>query len=175
MPRSKRGGSRAGAPGKSYAQRSDLPGKVLPVTAAPDQPYGVAGAQRAQQASLPMSTPPVVAAAPAPVGGPVQGGGTSSPSSPAPATSGPPDLSLPPGMPLPGSIPGLDAPTARPDEPLTHGAPVGPGGGPEVLPPLFAHPVLQGVAILNAMGTSSPQVAGILKAANAALANQAAL
>lgn len=27
----------------------------------------------------------------------------------------------------------MGAPTARPDEPVTHGLPMGPGGGPEVL------------------------------------------
>lgn len=35
--------------------------------------------------------------------------------------------------PLPGSLTPLDAPTARPGEPLTAGIPLGPGPGPEVL------------------------------------------
>lgn len=35
--------------------------------------------------------------------------------------------------PLPGDLPGLIGPTARPNEPVTHGAASGLGGGPEVL------------------------------------------
>lgn len=36
---------------------------------------------------------------------------------------------VPPAAPLPA----IDAPTARPLEPLTHGAAIGPGAGPEAL------------------------------------------
>lgn len=36
-------------------------------------------------------------------------------------------------FPAPGSLGPLDGPTARPGEPVTAGAPVGPGPGPEVL------------------------------------------
>jgi hypothetical protein len=45
------------------------------------------------------------------------------------------------GAPMAGAGPamppvvGLDAPSTRPDEHVTHGAPLGPGGGPEVLGP----------------------------------------
>jgi hypothetical protein len=34
---------------------------------------------------------------------------------------------------MPGELPGLDAPSMRPDEPLQAGMPMGPGPGPEVL------------------------------------------
>lgn len=39
----------------------------------------------------------------------------------------------PPAFPPPGSLGDFAGPTARPDEPLTAGAPVGPGPGPESL------------------------------------------
>ena len=35
--------------------------------------------------------------------------------------------------PQPGSHGPIDRPTERPNEPVTHGLPVGPGGGPEAL------------------------------------------
>src|SRR5690606_13363282 len=33
----------------------------------------------------------------------------------------------------PGTVPGLSDPTSYPDRPVTHGLPLGPGSGPEVL------------------------------------------
>lgn len=98
-----RGGRRAGKPGKAYANRTDLAGKI-PVQAAPNQAYGKAGAQMDAQRQLPMG------AAPSPVG---SGGG--------PASAGIPQL------------PPFDRPTERPDEPLTAGLSSGPGPGPEAL------------------------------------------
>jgi hypothetical protein len=41
--------------------------------------------------------------------------------------------STPPASPSPPNIIGLDAPSARPDEPVTAGAPAGAGPGPEAL------------------------------------------
>lgn len=49
--------------------------------------------------------------------------------SPAPAGGGGPHPPAPAG-PSPGSLTPLDAPTQRPNEPLTAGAPFGPGAGP---------------------------------------------
>lgn len=46
---------------------------------------------------------------------------------------------------------GFDQPTQRPSEPVTAGAPIGPGAGPEVMPPSIApsdDPVRQQVAAL---------------------------
>lgn len=39
---------------------------------------------------------------------------------------------MPPGPP-PGALGAFDRPTERPNEPISHGLPIGPGGGPEVL------------------------------------------
>ena len=105
-----RGGRRSGKPGVAYSNRSDL-NAPLPAQALPDQPYGVAGQQLAAQKQLPMGPP----------GSTSPGAGLPSPGQPAPA------------LPPPGSLPPLNAPTTRPNEPVTHGSPSGPGAGPEVL------------------------------------------
>lgn len=97
-------------------------------TAAPNQTYGEAGQQIAAQRAIPISGAPTVA-----------------PQAPsAPASSGPP--TAPQGAPGssdlmsiaqahngPGNSLALNRPTERPNEPVTHGLPVGPGGGPEAL------------------------------------------
>lgn len=101
-----RGGRRTGTPGTAYSNRSDLnERRPLPVQAAGGQAYGERAAQERAQRIVPLAAPPA-AAAPAPSGG-----------------GGPAGL-----VPTP-----LDAPTARPGEPVTAGAPLGPGPGPEVL------------------------------------------
>jgi hypothetical protein len=117
MPRAKRqdgrannGGPRQGNPGTAYQNRSDLRGQKP--TAAPGQEYGKAGAQLAAQAAVPM------AGAPAPA---------SAPTGPAAAQAAAAAYQMP-------SFGAFDRPTERPDEALTHGAPVGPGAGPEVMP-----------------------------------------
>lgn len=114
MPRTGRGGARTGTPGKNYTNRSDLNTNrgALPVMAATGQQYGKATAQREAQRALPMGAPPP------PAVGPVA-------SSPA---TGP----TVPGQ-LPGQLVPLDAPSQRPNEPVTAGVPVGAGGGPELL------------------------------------------
>lgn len=73
--------------------------------AVPGQTYGEAGAQIASQQVVPL---------------PSVGGGGAAGGGPAPAS----------GAPLPGPI---DAPTARPGEPLTTGIAGGDGAGPEAL------------------------------------------
>ncbi len=60
-----RGGRRQGRPGVAYSNRSDLNAKV-PIMAAPDQPYGEAGAQRASQQAVPLRNPSAVAPPPSP-------------------------------------------------------------------------------------------------------------
>lgn len=106
-----RGGRRSGAPGKAYANRSDLNGPQ-PVTRIPNQPYGVQAQQVRAQQSVPVGA------------------------TPAPTTQGP----LPPqgvvGTPPTGTTPiPLNAPTMRPHEPVTAGIDALPSnlGAPPVL------------------------------------------
>jgi len=91
---------------KNYPNRSDLrnPAKKLAVQTAPSSQYGEAAAsQRAQQA-VPMAPSPTAAV-------------DTTPTAPRP-------------RPTPGQFGGLDRPTERPQEPLTAGAPFGPGRTP---------------------------------------------
>lgn len=97
---SPRGGARAGRPGATYGNRTDLGVAKLPAVAAPGQVYGVGKQQTDAQQAVPMAPQPV-------------------PQTP----QGPP-----PAQPVqPGSLGALDRPTERPNEPVTAGAPVGPG------------------------------------------------
>lgn len=149
-----RGGSRSGTPGKAYGNRADLNGaKPLAVTAAPGQTYGVAGAQRAAQAAVPMA---------------------SGPSSPTSSATAPPS---PPG-PRPGSFGDLGRPSERPDEPVTSGAPFGAGPGAEALgigTPLQSDPLVAGAAALNSLGNSAdPDVRRLRDLVNASVGNQGA-
>lgn len=101
-----RGGKRQGRAGALYQNRSDLAlGPRLPAQAPTGQAYGVAGGQRAAQQAVPLRAVPTAASA---------------------QQSTP--LAPPPPVPL-------DAATQHPNEPLTAGAPSGPGPGPEVLGP----------------------------------------
>jgi hypothetical protein len=93
--------------------------KKLPIQAATGQPYGVRAEQVAAQRAIPMARPQTDFNATAPASG---GSG-------APAAAGPPAMSGP----LPGQLVPLDAPTLRPDEPVTAGLPFGPGAGREAL------------------------------------------
>lgn len=108
-----RGGRRTGIPGTNYSNRTDLQS----VKAAPGQAYGVRGVQEAAQKVVPM------AGATSP--------GPSTTSSTGPSTSGMPAML---GGPPPGLLTPLDAPTERPDEPITAGMAMGPGAGPEANP-----------------------------------------
>lgn len=87
---------------KQYPNRSDLrnPAKKMAAKAAPGQTYGEAGKQVAAQRAVPMAAPPTDVAP------------TTTPQQPRVA---------------PGSMGPLSRPTERPNEPLTAGAPFGPG------------------------------------------------
>ena len=86
---------------KQYANRSDLRNSAkLPAKAATGQTYGEAGKQMAAQRAVPMAAPPTDVAP------------TATPQQPRVA---------------PGSMGPLSRPTERPDEPVTAGAPFGPG------------------------------------------------
>ena len=117
-----RGGSRAGAPGSAYPNRSDLnANRSLPVRTVPGQTYGAAEQQQNAQRLVPMGAPPL--------GLPLAGGGPGAPGGGAAPAGG-----APPSFLQPGSLTPLDAPSQRPDEPVTHGASLGAGPGPESLP-----------------------------------------
>ena len=106
-----RGGRRTGAPGRTYSNRSDLNDRsnVVPMMAATGQAYGEAGRQMDAQRAMPI-------AAPAP-----------------PVTAGP-VASSPATGPAPTPVTPLGAPTQRPGEPVTAGAPLGPGPNSVVMP-----------------------------------------
>jgi hypothetical protein len=112
MPRTGRGGSRQGQPGKSYSNRTDLNSNKQAVTVAPNQTYGEGAAQARAQQAVPL---------PKAGGLPSLGSGSGSPPAP-----------VPPG-PVPGALGPLNRPTERPGEPITAGLPMGPGAGPEAL------------------------------------------
>lgn len=82
----------------------------------------------------------------------------------------------PPGLgagPLPGSLGPLHAPTDRPGEPVTHGLPSGPGGGPQVLAP--PDPLVKVAAVLNNLGgTADADTAKLREFVNATLGNRGA-
>lgn len=103
-----RGGRRTGTVGKAYSNRSDLNGVKLPAASAPGQAYGAGKAQEDAQRAVPMGTPEVAGQQ---AWTPAQG--------------------RPEGMAAPGSLGDLFAESARPDEPVTNGAAMGPGAGPE--------------------------------------------
>lgn len=103
----------------STANRIDLVSPApQPVSTVPDQGYGVAADQQEAQRIAPMSGGGTAA----PPGGPPQG-----------APGGPDLMAAAMGHNGPGAGVGLDQPTARPNEPVTHGLPGGPGAGPEAL------------------------------------------
>lgn len=99
---------RVGTPGAAYGQRSDLnANRSIPVRVATDQTYGSGVALQNDQRQIPMAPSP---------GGPAPGGPQAAPPIP------------------PGAFGPIDRPTERPNEPISHGAPFGPGPGPEALP-----------------------------------------
>lgn len=134
-----RGGPRNGTAGKSYNNRSDLNApKALPVTAVPNQAYGVAGAQKAAQAVVPMANAPL-------------------------ATSNPTDPNVPPPLTgaAPGSMPDPFRPTERPNEHFMTGVNAGPGQGSEALAPnpfSAANPANSILAVLGTIQNPSAQV-----------------
>ena len=114
-----RGGKRFGTPGQAYANRTDLSAAEA-IKTVPGQAYGAAQQQREAQQTIPIKGTQVAPA------GPAAGAAASSPAAPA---------APPPNPTVPGTL-GFADPSARPGEPVQHGLPMGPGAGPEVLPPL---------------------------------------
>lgn len=101
------------------ANRADL--TQPSAQAVPDQPYGEAAQQRSAMNAIPLPNQQQAR-------GPSPAPGGAAPSQP---TSGVP--SALPGAPMVGANGPLTRPTERPNEPVTHGLPMGPGGGPEAL------------------------------------------
>ena len=99
----------ASGPGR-LSKRTDGPAQKLLV--APGAAYGDRQALMNQERTAPLAQTPAAPniSVPAPQGGPQAG------------VSGPPQL------------PPFGGATARPDEPVTHGVDIGPGGGSDVLP-----------------------------------------
>jgi len=90
-------------------------------TTVPGQGYGEAAQQRSAQQAIPMGPPPTPTPSPAPV------------PSPAGAVATALNPSALAGAPMVGANGPLTRPTERPNEPVTHGLPMGPGAGPEAL------------------------------------------
>lgn len=114
---------------KQYANRSDLrnPAKKIAVQTPPSSQYGEATQLREAQQAVPMASSPTATVA----------------STPAPAV-----------RPRPGQLGPLDRPTERPTEPVTAGAPFGPGrmGGPTAyVGPRNNDPVLDELRALYSM------------------------
>ena len=124
MPRAK-GGARTGAPGTAYANRTDLNTK-MPVQTATNQAYGVAAQQRAAQRAIPVAAQPIQGATPD-LGPQV----AAAPAMAAPQPTIAQQLPQAPQF-MPGDLGFMDD-TASPGVPVTNGAPIGPGAGPEVL------------------------------------------
>jgi hypothetical protein len=129
MPRRKQGGRRQGTAGKNYPNRSDLQGsRVMEFTG---QQYGARARQVAGQQAVPASFSPASQAMAAAGPPPAREGGLLMDDAAVDATG---VRTIPSAAHIPGQIVDLLGPTARPDEPLTAGAPFGAGPGPEVLP-----------------------------------------
>lgn len=129
MPRNGRGGRRQGTPGKAYSNRTDLQA-TQPVRTPTGMPYGTAQALTEAQRAVPL---------------------------PQQTSSGAGAAPFPPAAPAPGAFGPLDAPTNRPDEPLTAGMRGGPGPGPEaIVRPMGLSPQDQLVAQLRGLYAAYP-------------------
>jgi hypothetical protein len=113
------------SPRANKSAGTPLAGQRIPAREAPGQTYGERQQQQQDQRTIPMATPPNAAPTPAP---------GAALSAPAPAPR--------PPTPGPGELPWTDAPTNRPDEPVTQGLPFGPGAGPEVMKGPTAAPLI---------------------------------
>lgn len=110
-----------------------------PVQTAAGQAYGVAGEQKAAMSQVPLAnnsfTPAASGAVPPPAGSPAPpaAAGAPAPTPGAPAPVDPMEQAVQAALAMTPPSGSVFGETARPDEPLTHGLPSGPGGGSEVL------------------------------------------
>lgn len=145
-----RGGKRQGKPGASYTNRTDLAlgPRQLPVSTAPNQPYGAAKQQADAQAAVPMASGPLTQT---------------------------PDIRQAAADFQPPAIPGIGDPSMNPGEHVTTGMNAGIGQTTPTQGPLQPSPVLKGVAVLNALGDdASPDVKAIRDVLSAAQGNAGA-
>ena len=155
MPRTGRGGTRAGTPGAAYPNRTDLQGQSsLPARVATGQTYGKAQAQLQAQRTVPMAAPPQPGVPPV-TAPPVGGGGM-----PSPGMQG--------GSIAPGAFGPLDRPTERPGEPVTTGIAMGRGAGPEAMGPPPASDMVSSILQRAAAATSSATLNAMAQRASAA-------
>lgn len=117
-------------PGAGSARTDGRPGQ--PLRTGSGLPYGDREALMAQERTAPMAQAPTVTAPPVT------------------APAGPAQQAAPVGPPPPP----FNAPTTRPNEPITHGVNHGPGGGTEVLPTPPA-------AVVQAQGPMTKMLAGL--------------
>lgn len=152
---------RNGTPGTAYPNRSDLGDQPnLPARVATDQTYGKAQSQLDAQKTIPMRRPSV----------PLPTQPQSAPGAAPPSTPGAAPTPAPPPV-TPGSLGDLHRPTERPFEPVTAGAPIGPGPGPEANITPSGAPTPDHLSTLLASiasQTGSPAVAALAAHAQAA-------
>jgi hypothetical protein len=143
-----RGGARQGTPGQAYGNRSDLNSPKVPTIVPKGAQYGQRQALETSQRVL----PPAAGSPgqPAPVG-------------PSATPQGPPGA--PQAMGGPVNLPAFNRPSERPGEPTTHGLPIGPGGGPEVLgmPPQNVGQLIDQLARQPFAGQAIQQLAALVK------------
>ena len=140
-----RGGRRSGKPGRSYENRSDLSFNKSPQPVgnfADSGPYGTGAALERSQQQMPVSGPQP----PAPIEGP----------------GDPLQALLGAAGPAPGSLGAFNRPSERPNEPLTHGLSMGPGGGPEVLSNPVARPAMHVLQQMAAQPYASDEIRNLL-------------
>lgn len=96
---------------------------------------------------------------------------TGAPVQPAQPPVGAPATGAPP-VPPPGSL-NTFGPTQRPNEPLTHGLPSGPGAGPEVLQQFTPDPLVQASALLSSIPAvhQTPAIKALAAAVGASVQN----
>ena len=143
MPRTGRGGKRQGSIGATYSNRTDLNAAPSPMQTVPGQEYGKQADQMAAMHVAPMSGPQPSASP------------QSAPQ--APQSAAPP---TPQANPAAAQVVPWDAPTQRPNEPITAGLDVGPGPGSEALQMNQNHQAAF-VAQLNALANTpgaSPEI-----------------
>lgn len=149
------------------ANRTDLAAPVptpppppsQPLTVAPGQPYGEAGAQRDAMRALPL--PDIRGQQQAAIGQPPPAPGPAATPAAYDGSQLQAEARAMPFRPVP-----LGAPTARPNEPVTAGSPLGAGPGPEALNPAAAPTPQTTADLLSRLAYRSPEIQDLLNRAS---------